>query len=213
VARRAEIIAPAASAPAGVGRSGVSTALALASSGPACAIRQCRTYLISPNSLDIRMMRPHNARGRLCWTEAEEVTGLAAGLEPNGEPEIAGRRWRDATAELEYAERHGAAAAEVERLADEVIEARVAMFQAGVSSGWQLPEFLQAALERDRRLLQIWNPDPVGARSPRPPASESAPAESSPPADAAPAADQWPANPRSTAAPSEPDESSPSSDQ
>jgi hypothetical protein len=72
------------------------------------------------------------------------------------DPEAAGKRWRDAAAQLEYAERHGASADEVERLADEVIEARVAMFQAGVSSGWQLPEFLQAALERDKRLLQAW---------------------------------------------------------
>jgi hypothetical protein len=30
------------------------------------------------------------------------------------------------------------------------------MFQAGVSSGWQLPEFLQSALERDKHLLQAW---------------------------------------------------------
>jgi aminoglycoside/choline kinase family phosphotransferase len=72
------------------------------------------------------------------------------------DPEVAGQRWRDAAAQLEYAERHGAPAEEVERLADEVIEARVAMFQAGVSSGWQLPEFLQSALERDRHLLQAW---------------------------------------------------------
>jgi len=85
---------------------------------------------------------------------------LSAGPQPDGEPEIAGRRWRDATAELDYAERHGAAPADVERLADEVIEARVAMFQAGVRGGWQLPEFLQTALDRDRRLLQIWPAEP-----------------------------------------------------
>lgn len=84
---------------------------------------------------------------------------MSAGSQPDAEPDIAGQRWRDATAELEYAERHGAAAAEVERLAGEVIEARVALFQAGVSSGWQLPEFLQVALERDRTLLQIWPGD------------------------------------------------------
>lgn len=84
--------------------------------------------------------------------------GRAIGVDPSAvaDPEIAGHRWRDAAARLEYAERHGAPPEEVERLADEVIEARVAMFQAGVSSGWQLPEFLQAALERDRRLLQAW---------------------------------------------------------
>jgi len=80
---------------------------------------------------------------------------VSAGSQPDAEPELAGRRWRDATAELEYAERHGAAPGEVERLAGEVIEARVAMFQAGVSSGWQLPPFLQAALDRDRTLLAI----------------------------------------------------------
>lgn len=84
---------------------------------------------------------------------------MSAGPQPNAEPEIAGRRWRDATAELEYAERRGAAAAEIERLASEVIEARVAMFQAGVSSGWQLPEFLEVALDRDRQLLQVWLPE------------------------------------------------------
>jgi len=72
------------------------------------------------------------------------------------DPDVAGQRWRDAAARLEYAERHGAPPEEVERLSDEVIEARVAMFQAGVSSGWQLPAFLQAALERDRQLLQAW---------------------------------------------------------
>ncbi len=71
----------------------------------------------------------------------------------------AGERWRDAVAQLEYAERHGAAALELERLADRVIEARVAMFQAGVRDGWRLPEFLQASLERDRHLIEGW---PVG---------------------------------------------------
>lgn len=84
-------------------------------------------------------------------SQSAEQAGAAG---PN--PEVAGQRWRDAAAQLEYAERHGASADEVERLADEVIEARVAMFQAGVSSGWQLPEFLQSALERDKHLLQAW---------------------------------------------------------
>lgn len=81
---------------------------------------------------------------------------MSAGSEQSGDPDVAGKRWRDAMAELEYAERHGAPASEVERLADEVIEARVAMFQAGVSGGWQLPAFLQTALERDRLLLKVW---------------------------------------------------------
>jgi hypothetical protein len=74
-------------------------------------------------------------------------------LMPGG-PE-AGQRWRDAVAELEYAERHGAAVAEVERLGDEVIEARVALFQAGVRNGWHVPHFVQAALDRDSHLLQV----------------------------------------------------------
>jgi aminoglycoside/choline kinase family phosphotransferase len=84
---------------------------------------------------------------------------VSAGSQQSRDPEVAGERWRDAMAELEYAERHGAPAAEVERLADEVIEARVAMFQAGVSGGWQLPAFLQAALDRDRQLLKVWPAD------------------------------------------------------
>ena len=89
---------------------------------------------------------------------AQPGSGESASAQPGSgvDPELAGQRWRDAAAQLEYAERHGAPADEVERLADEVIEARVAMFQAGVSSGWQLPEFLQSALERDKQLLQAW---------------------------------------------------------
>jgi len=89
---------------------------------------------------------------------AQPGSGESASAQPGSgvDLELAGQRWRDAAAQLEYAERHGAPADEVERLADEVIEARVAMFQAGVSSGWQLPEFLQSALERDKQLLQAW---------------------------------------------------------
>ena len=79
---------------------------------------------------------------------------MSAGPQPQGHPEIAGERWRDAVAELDYAERHGASPAELERLAADVIEARVELFQAGVRGGWQLPVFLQAALERDRLLLE-----------------------------------------------------------
>ena len=67
----------------------------------------------------------------------------------------AGERWRNALAELEYAERHGAQATEVEELANEVIEARVAMFQSGVQGGWALPAFLRTALDRDRELLEV----------------------------------------------------------
>jgi len=106
--------------------------------------------------MDIRMMRSHFARRQTDREERGRWRQLSAGPQPAGDPEIAGHRWRDATAELEYAERHGAPPEEVERLADEVIEARVAMFQAGVSSGWQLPDFLQAALDRDRQLLKMW---------------------------------------------------------
>lgn len=76
--------------------------------------------------------------------------------QPTADADDAGQRWRDALAELEYAERHGAPPEQMERLSAEVIEARVAMFQAGVSGGWQLPDFLHKALERDRELLRIW---------------------------------------------------------
>jgi len=67
----------------------------------------------------------------------------------------AGERWRNALANLEYAERHTASSLEVERLANDVIEARVSMFQMGVQGGWALPAFLQVALARDRELLDI----------------------------------------------------------
>ena len=93
---------------------------------------------------------------------------MAAIEKHQAEVDAAGERWRDALAQLEYAERHGVSSAEVERLADEVIEARVAMFQSGLQSGWALPAFLQSALDRDRRLLEV---DPalldemVGTRS------------------------------------------------
>jgi hypothetical protein len=76
--------------------------------------------------------------------------------QPSGDPDAAGHRWRDALAQLEYAERHAAPPDEVERLANAVIEARVAMFQAGVRGGWALPAFLQRALDRDRQLLEVY---------------------------------------------------------
>jgi hypothetical protein len=81
----------------------------------------------------------------------------AAPPTPDGVPVVpdAGERWRNALAELEYAERHGAHATEVEELANEVIEARVAMFQSGVQGGWALPAFLRTALDRDRELLEV----------------------------------------------------------
>jgi hypothetical protein len=71
-----------------------------------------------------------------------------------GDAGVAAERWRDALAQLEYAERHGDPAGEIEQLANRVIEARVAMFQSGVQSGWALPAFLQSALDRDRLLLE-----------------------------------------------------------
>jgi hypothetical protein len=80
---------------------------------------------------------------------------MSAMDQPSADADVAGERWRDALAGLEYAERHGAPAAEVERLANEVIEARVAMFQSGVQSGWALPAFVQSALDRDRELLDV----------------------------------------------------------
>jgi hypothetical protein len=71
------------------------------------------------------------------------------------EVDAAGERWRNALAQLEYAERHGVTSTDVERLADEVIEARVAMFQSGLQGGWALPAFLQSALDRDHWLLEV----------------------------------------------------------
>lgn len=86
-------------------------------------------------------------------SERQPTTPPRAG----GVPPIAdaGERWRNTLAELEYAERHGAHETEVEELADRVIEARVAMFQSGVQSGWALPAFLRSALDRDRELLEV----------------------------------------------------------
>jgi hypothetical protein len=56
--------------------------------------------------------------------------------------DIAGERWRNALAELAYAERHGSPAEELAQLARGVIEARVAMFQAGVARARALPAHL-----------------------------------------------------------------------
>jgi hypothetical protein len=62
---------------------------------------------------------------------------------PSLDADAAGERWRNALAKLEYAERHGSPADEVEQLAKGVIEARVAMFQAGITGGRALPAYLQ----------------------------------------------------------------------
>jgi len=62
---------------------------------------------------------------------------------PALDADAAGERWRNAIAELEYAERHGSPADEVEELARGVIEARVAMFQAGITGGRALPAYLK----------------------------------------------------------------------
>ena len=59
--------------------------------------------------------------------------------------EAAGERWRNALAELEYAVRHGSTAAEVERYAKGVVEARVALFQAGIALCRALPANLSTA--------------------------------------------------------------------
>lgn len=53
--------------------------------------------------------------------------------------DVACERWRSALAELAYAERHGSPADEVAQLAKGVIEARVAIFQAGITRGRALP--------------------------------------------------------------------------
>lgn len=57
--------------------------------------------------------------------------------------DVAGERWRNALAELEYAERHGSSADEVAQLSRGVIEARVAMFQAGITRHRALPSCVQ----------------------------------------------------------------------
>jgi hypothetical protein len=80
---------------------------------------------------------------------------VTAAMHHTGAPDLAAQRWRDALARLDYAERHKASEEEVEHLADAVIEAKVAMFQAGLVGGRPLPDFVQAALERDRALLRI----------------------------------------------------------
>ncbi|HEY5202087.1 MAG TPA: hypothetical protein VIJ31_14390 [Acidothermaceae bacterium] len=56
--------------------------------------------------------------------------------------DVAGERWRNALAELEYAERHGSPSDEVAQLAKGVIEARVAMFQAGIARARAVPPYL-----------------------------------------------------------------------
>jgi hypothetical protein len=79
---------------------------------------------------------------------------VAAATHPTGESDLAAQRWRDALARLDYAERHRAPEDEIENLANAVIEAKVAMFHAGLGNR-PLPDFVQAALERDRALLSI----------------------------------------------------------
>src|SRR5450432_4620903 len=85
---------------------------------------------------------------------------------PSSADDGAGERWRNALAELEYAERHDAPSAEVEQLANQVIEARVAMFQSGVQGGWALPAFLRTALDRDRELLEVTGTAPASRMQP-----------------------------------------------
>jgi hypothetical protein len=57
--------------------------------------------------------------------------------------DAAGERWRNALAELEYAGRHGSPADEVAQLSKGVIEARVAMFHAGIARGRVLPSYVE----------------------------------------------------------------------
>jgi hypothetical protein len=57
--------------------------------------------------------------------------------------DVAGERWRNALAALEYAERHGSPSDEIAQLAKSVIEARVAMFQAGIARRGALPAYVQ----------------------------------------------------------------------
>jgi hypothetical protein len=80
---------------------------------------------------------------------------VTAAMHHTGESDLAAQRWRDALARLDYAERHKASEEEIEGLADAVIEAKIAMFQAGLVGGRTLPDFVQVALERDRALLRI----------------------------------------------------------
>jgi hypothetical protein len=76
-------------------------------------------------------------------------------MDPTGESDLAVRRWRDALARLDYAERHNAPEDDIEKLANAVIEAKVAMYQAGLLAHRALPDFVQAALDRDRALLLL----------------------------------------------------------
>jgi|GEM_PF-2596885 hypothetical protein len=92
---------------------------------------------------------------------------MAAIDQPPADADVAAERWRNAIAHLEYAERHTTPAVEVERLANEVIEARVAMFQSGVQGAWALPAFVQSALDRDQELLEIAAGSREQAASPR----------------------------------------------
>jgi hypothetical protein len=64
---------------------------------------------------------------------------------PSLDADAAGERWRNALAKLAYAQRHGSPADEVEQLAKGVIEARVAMFQAGITGGQARPAYLLPA--------------------------------------------------------------------
>jgi hypothetical protein len=104
--------------------------------------------------MDIRLMRTISPR-RQTNDQVSWRWCVAAIEQSSGDSDVAGERWRDAIAQLEYAERHGAPADDVEQLAKAVIEARVAMFQAGVRGGWALPAFLQNAVDRDRLLLEL----------------------------------------------------------
>jgi hypothetical protein len=108
--------------------------------------------------------RPHPPGDALAAGERRPDVAAAGDRRPD--VAAAGERWRDALAELEYAEHHGAPPADVERLAAAVIAARIDVVQAGVRRGAELPAFLRAALERDRRLLAVPPALPYGAAAP-----------------------------------------------
>ncbi len=77
--------------------------------------------------------------------DTEPSAVAAPACRPVIDVEAAGEGWRNALAELEYAERHGSTAAEVEQFAKGVVEARVAMFEAGIARHRALPANLSTA--------------------------------------------------------------------
>ncbi len=80
----------------------------------------------------------HSAEERPNWTKSDySPQTRRSNIDADG----AGERWRNALAELDYAKRHGSPADEVAQLAKIVIEARVAMFHAGLARVRALPTY------------------------------------------------------------------------